>query len=119
VRIVRAAHVTPEETERIGGQNVEGQPLPFVPVTQSPAGPGGVRNRKQRRRIPRTFNNGHLAIRFDAITGRTYRVDWKEHLEDATWNPLAMPAVAAGTSVTVTDQVQPGSQRFYRIVQLD
>ena len=65
------------------------------------------------------FGGGHLTISFDSITGRTYRVDWKEHLEDPAWTPLAPPVLATGTSVIATDQTHPGSQRFYRVVQID
>jgi hypothetical protein len=62
---------------------------------------------------------GQVALSFDAIVGRTYRVDYKNNLSDETWVPLAAPAPAQGNTVSVQDQLGVNPQRFYRIVQLD
>src|SRR4030095_4574251 len=60
-----------------------------------------------------------VTIAFDTVAGRTYRVEYKNQLNDPTWIQLAQPVVAAGPSLTVNDSTNASAQRFYRIVQLD
>jgi hypothetical protein len=62
--------------------------------------------------------NGQFSLSFDTISGRTYRVEYKNALGDASWSILKAQ-VAGSSSLTVTDDLGPSAQRFYRIVQVD
>jgi hypothetical protein len=61
-----------------------------------------------------------LSLSFQTIPGRSYRVEYKNSLNDPAWLPLGgdRPAGAA-THLTVGDDLATRRQRFYRIVQLD
>jgi hypothetical protein len=56
----------------------------------------------------------HPALTWTAQIGVTYRVEYKNALEDATWT-LLNQTTAQTVSVSVTDP-NPGQQRFYRVV---
>ena len=60
-----------------------------------------------------------VEISFPAISGRTYRVEYKGSLADASWTPLGSDAVASGVNQIRQDNVGPDTQRFYRVVQMD
>ena len=63
------------------------------------------------------LSNGVIALSFDTIPGKTYRVDYKNDLNDASWLPLAPgEQQAAGSTLRVTDDIGVRPQRFYRIV---
>jgi hypothetical protein len=63
--------------------------------------------------------NGKVSLSFDALNGKTYRVEYKNNLDDAAWVQLGDNILAAGNSVSVNDDLGASPQRFYRIVQLD
>ena len=63
--------------------------------------------------------SGQVSVGFDTIPGRTYRVDWKLNLDDPFWTQLAPPALAAGATLVVNDNIGANPQRFYRITQVD
>lgn len=60
-----------------------------------------------------------VTISFDTIPGRTYRVDYKNSLNDEMWTPLAPAAPAAGSTVMIMDDMTGRPHRFYRIEQTD
>jgi hypothetical protein len=60
-----------------------------------------------------------VSISFDTIPGRSYRVDYKDQIDAAMWTQLNAPIPAAGTSLTINDNIGANPQRFYRIVQVD
>jgi hypothetical protein len=66
------------------------------------------------------LNGGSFSLSFQTIPGKTYRVDYKDSLNEPSWKPLGgdRPAGAL-TRLTVTDVLSGQGQRFYRIVQLD
>jgi hypothetical protein len=66
------------------------------------------------------INGATLSLSFAAIPGKTYRVDYKDSLNEPAWQPLGgnRPA-GAETRLTVADTWAGHGQRFYRIVQLD
>lgn len=66
-----------------------------------------------------TTGPGQVALSFETIPGRTYRVDYKHALTDPDWTPLAPAAQVPGNSVSIQDNLGDDPQRFYRIVQLD
>ena len=63
--------------------------------------------------------NGAYAIQFVTVSGKTYRVEFKNALEESNWQPLDADVVATGESLTVNDDLAGSSQRFYRILVLD
>jgi hypothetical protein len=66
-----------------------------------------------------TLNGSQIGLVFDTVPGKTYKVQFKNSLNDATWQDLTPPQTAAGTTLTATDSVNNSPQRFYRTVQLD
>jgi len=62
--------------------------------------------------------NGY-AITFVTVPGKTYRVEFKDALDDSNWLPVDADVVAVGESLTITDSLGVGPQRFYRILVLD
>ncbi|MEY2409392.1 MAG: hypothetical protein QOF48_2062 [Verrucomicrobiota bacterium] len=63
--------------------------------------------------------SGQIAVGFDAIAGRTYRVEWKRHLDDPFWTQLGAPVTATSDTIVVHDNIGPDGQRFYRTIQID
>lgn len=63
--------------------------------------------------------NGDVVLTIGSIPGKTYRVDYKNDLNAATWTPITPDRLATSTSLTVIDPAVPGAQRFYRVQQLD
>lgn len=64
--------------------------------------------------IAATTTNNNFALSWATVTGRIYRVQWKQDLTNATWTDLTDISVS-NTSATFTDPVlQP--QRFYRLI---
>jgi hypothetical protein len=61
---------------------------------------------------------GNFTVSFDTLSGKTYRVEYKNALSDPNWLVLKTE-VAGSASLTVTDDLGSNPQRFYRIVQLD
>jgi hypothetical protein len=63
--------------------------------------------------------SGHVTLAFATASGKTYRVDYKDNLNNANWLPLGASIMANSSSLTVPDDIGGNPQRFYRIVQLD
>lgn len=59
------------------------------------------------------------AITFVAVPGKTYRLDYKNSLDDPEWKPVDAPVAAVSGTLTVNDNLGGSPQRFYRIVALD
>ena len=59
------------------------------------------------------------AISFVTVPDKTYRVEYKNALEESNWQPLDADVVATGESLTINDGLAGSSQRFYRILVLD
>jgi autotransporter-associated beta strand protein len=57
-----------------------------------------------------------VTIRWTAITGQNYRVQYKNTLDDASWTDLAPDVTASGPTASTTDTTT--SQRFYRVAVL-
>jgi hypothetical protein len=57
------------------------------------------------------------SIRFTAIAGRDYRVEYRTNLATGTWQTLTdVPASNGDVPITVSDPAITGPERFYRIV---
>jgi len=57
-----------------------------------------------------------VSFSFGTTPGRTYRVDYKNDLNETEWTPMGGNQVAVTTSITVTDNLGASPQRFYRAV---
>ena len=63
--------------------------------------------------------SGHVVLGFDTIAGRTYRIEWKDNLDDAAWTQLGSNVTAASETLTVQDNLGANPHRFYQIIQTD
>lgn len=96
-----AAQMTTVQRMAIGGQRLA-KLLSTIYVTNAPT------------LTSATLTNGNFGLSWGAVTGRIYRVQWKQELTNAMWTDLTDISVS-NTSVTFTDPVlQP--QRFYRVI---
>jgi hypothetical protein len=59
-----------------------------------------------------------VSLSFPTVPGRTYRIEYKNDLNAATWT-LLLTAVAGGSTLPASDTLGATPQRFYRIEQLD
>jgi Putative Ig domain len=57
-----------------------------------------------------------VTINWTAIAGQSYRVQYKNTLDDASWTDLAPDVTASGSTASTTDTTT--SQRFYRVAVL-
>lgn len=62
-------------------------------------------------------NGNEVTLSWSAISGRTYRLQYKDALNDPTWKDLTT-VIANGGVATRTEPIGAG-QRYYRIVALD
>jgi hypothetical protein len=65
-----------------------------------------------------TGSEGLVHLSWGSIAGQSYRVDFTEHLDNLSWQPLSGAAVAFGPTSMAADVLEPGAQRFYRVVEL-
>jgi hypothetical protein len=59
-----------------------------------------------------------VTVTWTAIAGQTYRVQYKENLDDAAWSDLTPDVTASGSTASTTDTITSSSQHFYRVVVL-
>jgi hypothetical protein len=64
-----------------------------------------------------TRSGGMATIRWSALAGLGYRVQFKTTLDQPNWTDLSGDIVAAGASATKSDAAS-GGQRFYRVTVL-
>lgn len=66
-----------------------------------------------------TKSGADMLVKFTTISGKTYRIEYKDDLPAATWTTLIASVSGTGNVVTVTD---PGAaslpKRFYRAVEM-
>jgi hypothetical protein len=59
--------------------------------------------------------NGNFGFSWNAISGKTYHVQWKQQLGDSTWNPMT-DITASSNSASFSEPLgQTG--RVYRVTQ--
>ncbi len=58
--------------------------------------------------------NGTVRFAWEAIAGRTYRVEFKNDLNEPAWAPLGVEMTASTTTAAATNVINAG-QRFYRV----
>jgi hypothetical protein len=69
--------------------------------------------------FPLSFSNvgqARVSVSWISSAGRTYRVQWKQHIDDPTWNTLT-DLTATANSLSVTDSIVLPN-RFYRVIVL-
>jgi hypothetical protein len=64
-----------------------------------------------------TVTNGGAWLTWSAVSGATYRVQYKTNLADAAWSDLSPDVVANGATASMTNQPLV-SRRFYRVLAL-
>jgi hypothetical protein len=65
-----------------------------------------------------TVTNEIATVHWTAIAGHSYRLEYKDDLEDANWNAAGSNILATEASAMTTDPAGGVSQRFYRVVLL-
>ncbi len=66
-----------------------------------------------------THSNGTVTITWSAIPNDTYRVQYKNSLNQMDWSNLVPDVTATDVTASQTDSVGPASHRFYRVILLD
>ena len=61
-------------------------------------------------------NNGNPTISWPVSPGQTYSVEYKDNLNDATWQPVSGSVSISGNRGSLTDAALTSGHRFYRIV---
>jgi hypothetical protein len=61
------------------------------------------------------IGNGQISFSFATLAGKTYQVQVKNNLNDASWSDLGQPQTATGAALSLSDNLQAHPQRFYRI----
>ena len=64
------------------------------------------------------INANTLRLAFSVISGRTYQVEYKNHLTELNWLPLGAPVSANNDTLIVEEGIAGPSERFYRLVVL-
>jgi hypothetical protein len=63
--------------------------------------------------------DGAVRLSWEAIPGKTYRVQFKNNLGDLAWIPLGQSFIASEATIVVDDELGVAPQRFYRLLILD
>jgi len=63
--------------------------------------------------------NGVVTLTLPAITGKTYRVEYKNNLNDPAWTPLGGNRLATSATLTIDDNIGSQPQRFYQVLIMD
>jgi hypothetical protein len=63
--------------------------------------------------------DGSLVISWTAVSGKTYRLQFTEGVENTTWTDIVPDVLATGPTVTITNAVGGSQQRFYRVLQVE
>ncbi len=61
---------------------------------------------------------GAVTIQWSAVTGQSYRVEYKDNFNGTNWSPIGSNIVATETTARATDAVGDVSQRLYRVALL-
>lgn len=61
-------------------------------------------------------SGGTVSLRWSAVAGQTYQVQYKSSLTSATWSNLGSTNTATNGTAFAVDPDSPDAQRFYRVV---
>ena len=98
---LNAAQATTEQRMAIGGQRLA-KLLSTIFVTNAP------------NVAATSLTSGNFTFLWNSVPGRTYRVQWKQQINDAVWNDLT-DITASTNSTSFTDPIAQ-QQRFYRAI---
>ena len=59
-----------------------------------------------------------VAITWSALPGKTYRVQFKSDLGEATWRDVAGDVTASGSTAMKIDFTKSSARRYYRVMVL-
>jgi hypothetical protein len=62
-----------------------------------------------------TVTNGIATITWQSITGRLYRLEYKDELMLPTWTEVPVDIVGAGATTSTTNATGSATNRFYRV----
>jgi hypothetical protein len=62
--------------------------------------------------------DGVAAIAWSTVPGGTYRLQYKDSLDGASWHDLGPDISAAACTISTTDLVGTAAQRYYRVLLL-
>jgi hypothetical protein len=65
-----------------------------------------------------TLTNNALSLSWSTEAGGTYQLQYNSDLSSSDWVNLSSPVTATGPTLTTTDSITNGPQRFYRLVLL-
>ncbi len=99
------------------GRFPDGAASPFFDMPDfSPGAPNRLWDEPVLGSLVVDLDNGFATVVWASIPGATYRVQYKNNLDDPAWTDLPGDVVATGTTAMKTDATVPGiAQRFYRV----
>jgi hypothetical protein len=59
-----------------------------------------------------------VTVTWNAISGKQYRLQYKDDWAEEVWTDLLPDVIASGTSAVGTNAVDGATQRFYRVKSL-
>jgi hypothetical protein len=62
------------------------------------------------------LSGNRLELTWTVVAGRTYRVEYKNDLNDTAWSSLGGAMLAQANQLALSDILAPGAKRFYRLV---
>ena len=65
--------------------------------------------------VSATKSGANIKLIWNAIPGKTYQLQWKADLKDATWNDLVGTITATAATATNSYLIGPDPKRFYRV----
>ena len=63
-------------------------------------------------------SEGSITIRWGAVAGRSYRVQYTSSLAEPVWSVLGSDVTANGSTATQADVTSSQPERYYRVVLL-
>jgi uncharacterized repeat protein (TIGR03803 family) len=63
-----------------------------------------------------TVTNGTLSLNWSTLAGLKYQVQYNSDLSSSNWTSLGSPATSIGATLSTTDSITNGPQRFYRVM---
>jgi Tol biopolymer transport system component len=65
-----------------------------------------------------SINGGNTTLIWLAVPGRTYRVQFKDSVEEAEWKDLPSDVTATASTASAVDSTGTQAHRFYRVLRL-
>jgi uncharacterized repeat protein (TIGR03803 family) len=90
--------------------------------TTSAGGPGGAGTVFRLTIVPEsqavTLTNGTLSLTWSTEAGGMYQLQYNSDLSSSNWSNLGSAVTATGATLSTTDSLTNGPQRFYRLALL-